>query len=193
MASWPEIVALRIRMARKIYPRWIGPLQSLEICRCTPCSKGPSTFGALWRREIGESAVSAFVRSCCPPGKHVHTPDVVFLEHKLSFMHDSGLTLLFDPEDSVRGCMFDACDSDFVPLDVMPHLVQVRHAERWRKHVGDNSNKQFIQDIEWSYDWTFSTRWWGCPLYRGVALEGVEDPMGELPMGLLIAKDEILW
>jgi len=55
------------------------------------------------------------------------------------------------------------------------------------------SKSKAMQEVESGYDWTFSTRWWGCPTFYGVALKGVEDPDGELPMHLLSAKDEILW
>ena len=47
--------------------------------------------------------------------------------------------------------------------------------------------------IPYAYEWTYSTRWWGCPTLHGVALEGVEDPKGELPVEVLEAQGTVLW
>jgi len=134
--------------------------------------------------------------ACCPvsgSGKHVHTPDAVFLSSKLGFLHKSGLSLHFNPEDVIRGCMFDASDPELAPLEAMPPRVKVQHAERWNAWRKLKFNVNTVGEVDWRNDWTFSTRWWGCPTFHGVALKGVEDPDGELPMHLLSAKDEILW
>ena len=103
------------------------------------------------------------------------------------------MLLRFDPEDALRGCIFDATGADFAPLGLMPPAVKTQHAEHWRRSVQVELERQAVQQIEWSYDWTFSTRWWGCPEVDGVALEGAEDPDGTLPMDLLTARDEFLW
>lgn len=219
IATWPELVALRVRTAKAVYPWWVGPsalgVPTLAAIKyCPPCGEagaracasggsfvrarrapsvgatalGLGPAGTAGGKPAGRSAVPSVVMACCPPGKHIHTPDAVFLERKLSFVHEaSGLALHFDPEDAVRGCVFDAAGDDLAPKDMMPPHVQSQYAERWR------SINLIKKEIDWAYDWTYSTRWWGCPVLDGVELEGVEDPDGALPMALLVARDEILW
>ena len=195
IAPWSELVKFRIRIANDVYPEWAGPFQRLRARQsyCTPCSEPSSLFDVSSNlKPLERTNASLLVLACCPPGKHVHTPDAVFLGRKLRFVHDSGLVLHFDPEDAVRGCMFDATNADLAPLDKMPTQVKVQHAEQWRK-LWNNPKFKSLRNFKRSYDWTFSTRYWGCPVLQGVPLKSVEDPSGKMPIDLLTAKDEILF
>lgn len=193
IASQPDLLALKIKIANAVgyvtEPRGpIGNIFGRPWGYCPPCREAP-----LQNASAVEN--SSIVIACCPvtgTGKHVHAPDAVFLSTRLGFLHESGVSLNIDPEDVVRGCMFDATDPDLAPLEAMPPRVKSQHAERWKaRKFGSDSSA--VRELDWGYDWTFSTRWWGCPTLNGVALEGFEDPDGELPMDLLTARDEILW
>lgn len=170
IASWTDLLDLRIRLAKGIYPWWTGPTQShgiraSHLSRCPPCPLR-SVVGKSWCSWTPEMRSKvALVNACCPPGRHLHTPDAVYLKRNLLFTHESGVKLCFDPEDAVRGCMIDAVGDDFAPLHAMPRKVQVQHAKQWNRNNQRKQDNMLVQKVKWAYDWTFSTRWWRLNLF----------------------------
>jgi type 2A phosphatase activator TIP41 len=126
------------------------------------------------------------------------TPEAVFKDHTLLFAHESGVHIRVDAAEVLRGCLLHEERPDLAPSSMAPPKVEVKQAAAWKKEAEarkptDEAAGYVVQDIDWTYDWTWTTRWWGCPEIDGKPLTAEVDDDGELPMDLLTAKDDILW